>query len=272
MIFDNCSDPSAKVGVADTDELVMTSLVRTETIAIPSGDTEILAYLAEPSRPGRFGAVVVIQEVFGVNSHIREVAERLAVAGYVAIAPHIYHRQTPGFEVGYTPDDLELGRRYKQGTQATELRLDLQGAIAHLYSKANVIPDGVGCIGFCFGGHVAYLAATLPEVKATASFYGAGIATMTPGGGEPTLSRTGEITGTLYGFFGEKDPLIAAEDVDQIEAALQKHGVSHRIFRYPDAEHGFFCDQRYSYNSEAARDAWEQVLHLLKTTLPPAQL
>jgi carboxymethylenebutenolidase len=248
----------------------MTSLVRTQTLTLPSGDTEILAYLAEPSRPGRFGAVVVLQEVFGVNSHIREVAERLAGAGYVAIAPHIYHRQAPGFEVGYEPADLELGRRYKQGTQADELLADVRGAIAHLYSKANVIPEGVGCIGFCFGGHVAYLAATLPEVKATASFYGAGITTTTPGGGAPTLSRTGEITGTLYGFFGEKDPLIAAEEVDQIEATLTDHDVPHQIFRYPDAEHGFFCDQRYSYNPTAARDAWEQVLQLFKTTLPSA--
>lgn len=144
----------------------MPSLVRTETITIPSGDTEILAYLAEPSSPGRFGAIVVIQEVFGVNSHIREVAERLARAGYVAIAPHIYHRQAPGFEVGYSQAELELGRSYKQGTKAQELLIDVQGAIAHLYSKANVIPEGVGCIGFCFGGHVAYLAATLPDVKA----------------------------------------------------------------------------------------------------------
>lgn len=271
MIFDNCSDPSAKVGVADTDELVMTSLVRTETITISSGDTEILAYLAEPSRPGCFGAVVVIQEVFGVNSHIREVAERIAAAGYVAIAPHIYHRQAPGFEVGYNEEDLELGRRYKQGTRAAELLADVEGAIAHLYTKPNVIPEGVGCIGFCFGGHVAYLAATLPEVKATASFYGAGIATMTPAGGEPTLSRTSDISGTLYGFFGEKDPLIAADEVDQIEAALQAHDVAHRIFRYPEAEHGFFCDQRYSYNPAAARDAWEQVLQLFKTTLPTEQ-
>ncbi|WOD38373.1 dienelactone hydrolase family protein [Nodosilinea sp. E11] len=248
----------------------MTSLVRTETITISSGDREILAYLAEPSRPGRWGAVVVMQEVFGVNSHIREVAERLAGAGYVAIAPHLYHRQAPGFEAGYTAEDLELGRRYKQGTTAEELLADVRGAIAYLYGKTNVIAEGVGCIGFCFGGHVAYLAATLPEVKATASFYGAGIATMSPGGGAPTLSRTAEIAGTVYGFFGEKDPLIAAEEIDQMEAALQAQGVPHQIFRYPNAEHGFFCDQRYSYQAEAARDAWGQVLHLFKTTLPAA--
>jgi carboxymethylenebutenolidase len=246
----------------------MTSLVRTETVSINSGDLQIPAYLAEPSRPGNFGGVVVIQEVFGVNSHIREVAEHLAGAGYVAIAPHIYHRQAPGFEVGYTEADLELGRQYKLGTRADELLSDVAGAIAHLYAKPNVSQAGVGCIGFCFGGHVAYLVATLPQVKATASFYGAGITSTTPGGGAPTLSRTSEIGGTLYGFFGTEDPLISLEEVDQIEAALTEHQIPHKIFRYPGANHGFFCDQRYSYHAEAAKDAWEKVLELFKTTLP----
>ncbi len=248
----------------------MTSLVRTETVSITSGELSIPAYLAEPSRPGTFGGVVVIQEVFGVNSHIREVAERLAGAGYVAIAPHIYHRQAPGFDVGYTEADLELGRQYKLGTCADELLSDVAGAIAYLYAKPNVSQVGVGCIGFCFGGHVVYLAATLPEVKATASFYGAGITSTTPGGGAPTLSRTPEIKGTLYGFFGTEDPLIPLAEVDQIEAALTEHGISHQIFRYAGANHGFFCDQRYSYHAEAAKDAWEKVLELFKTALPPA--
>lgn len=248
----------------------MSSLVRTETITFPSGDIQVPAYVAEPSRPGCFGGVVVIQEVFGVNSHIREVTERLAGAGYVAIAPHIYHRQAPGFEVGYTEADLDLGRQYKVGTQADELLRDVQGAIDYLYSKANVTRSGVGCIGFCFGGHVAYLAATLPQVRATASFYGAGLATMTPGGGEPTISLTPKISGTLYGFFGTEDPLIPLTEVDQIEAALTQHQISHQIFRYAGATHGFFCDQRYSYHAEAAKAAWEEVLQLFKQSLPAA--
>ncbi|MGF1571403.1 MAG: dienelactone hydrolase family protein [Nodosilinea sp.] len=243
----------------------MTSLVRTETVTLSSGAMPIPAYLAEPSRPGTFGGVVVIQEVFGVNSHIREVAERLAGAGFVAIAPHIYHRQAPGFEVGYTEADLALGRQYKAGTQANELLSDVQGAIDYLYSKANVSQTGVNCIGFCFGGHVAYLAATLPQVKATALFYGAGITTSTPGGGAPTLSRTPDIAGTLYGFFGTADPLISPGEVDQIEAALVEHQVPHQIFRYEGASHGFFCDQRDSYHAEATRDAWGKVLELFKS-------
>jgi carboxymethylenebutenolidase len=245
----------------------MASLVRTETVEITSNDIRIPAYLAEPSREGTFGAVVVIQEVFGVNSHIREVAERIAGAGYVAIAPHIYHRQVQGFEVGYEEEDLDLGRTYKNGTKADELLSDVQGAINYLYSKDNVAKIGVGTIGFCFGGHVAYLAATLDDVKATASFYGAGITSMTPGGGEPTIKRTGHISDTLYGFFGTEDPLIDPYEVDQIEAALAAHNVPHKIFRYEGATHGFFCDQRYSYHPAAAKDAWEHVLELFKEKL-----
>jgi carboxymethylenebutenolidase len=245
----------------------MASLVRTETVEITRNDIQIPAYLAEPSREGTFGGVVVIQEVFGVNSHIREVAERLAGAGYVAIAPHIYHRQVQGFEVGYEEEDLELGRKYKNGTQANELLSDVQGAIDYLYNKDNVAKTGVGTIGFCFGGHVVYLAATLDDVNATASFYGAGITSMTPGGGEPTIKGTGDISGTLYGFFGTEDPLIDPYEIDQIEAALTEHNVPHKIFRYEGATHGFFCDQRDSYAPAAAKDAWEHVLELFKDKL-----
>jgi carboxymethylenebutenolidase len=109
---------------------------------------------------------------------------------------------------------------------------------------------------------VAYLASTLPDIKATASFYGAGIATRTFGDGEATISRTREIKGTLNAFFGMEDSSIPREQVDQISAELEKYNIPHRVFRYDGADHGFFCDQRASYNSIAAADAWEQVKQL----------
>jgi carboxymethylenebutenolidase len=230
-------------------------------------DLEIDAYLAEPNGEGRFPAVVVIQEIFGVNAHIRDVTGRFAQLGYVAIAPALYQRLAPGFESGYTSEEIAQGRRYKDQTQATELLGDVSGAIAYLQGLPNVNAEAIGCIGFCFGGHVAYLAATLPAVKATASFYGAGIATGTPGGGEPTIARTAEISGTLYAFFGREDDSIPAQQVNEIEAALEKHQVSHQIFQYAGAGHGFFCDRRGSYNPEAAADAWEQVKALFAKTL-----
>lgn len=240
--------------------------IRTMGTTVPNGDLQIDAYLAEPIGTGPFPAVIVIQEIFGVNAHIRDVAERIAREGFVAIAPAIYQRTAPGFEVGYSQEDTALGRTYKDQTTAAELLSDLQATIAYLRSLPAVKPDGFGAIGFCFGGHVVYLAATLPQIKATAAFYGGGIATMTPGGGAPTVTRTPEIQGILYAFFGTQDPLIPIEQIDQIETALQTHQINHRVFRYPTG-HGFFCDQRQDYNPAAAADAWEQVKQLFRDNL-----
>jgi len=239
--------------------------IRSAHVQVPNGELQIDAYLAEPTEDGPFPGVVVIPEIFGVNSHIRDVTERIAKAGYIAIAPAIYQRQAPGFEVGYTSADMELGRKYKDQTTAHELLSDIQATLNYLKTLPNLQPT-FGAIGFCFGGHVIYLAATLPDIQATACFYGGGIATMTPGGGAATITRTKDIKGVLYGFFGTEDPLIPNEQVDQIEAELQNHQIPHQIFRYK-ADHGFFCDQRSTYNPQAAQDAWIQVKALFEQQL-----
>jgi carboxymethylenebutenolidase len=237
--------------------------IRTTYPKIPNESLQIDAYLSEPFAQGSYPAIVVIQEIFGVNSHIRDVTDRLAREGYVAIAPAIFQRTAPGFEVGYSEAETKQGRVYKEKTQADQLLSDIQATIAYLRTLPSVKGDAVGAIGFCFGGHVAYLAATLPEIKATAAFYGAGVATMTPGGGVPTIARISEIQGTLYAFFGTQDSLIPVEQIDQVEAELQKCGDSHRVFRYA-AGHGFFCDQRSDYSPDAAADAWERVKKLFE--------
>lgn len=241
--------------------------IETQLLNLPTSDAEIGAYLALPKGEGPFPVVVVLQEIFGVNTHIRNIAERFAQVGYVAIAPALYHRLSPGFETGYTEEDVELGREYKQQTQADELLSDVQAAIDYVKALPQVKPDAIGCIGFCFGGHVAYLAATLPDIKATASFYGAGITTWCPGDEKPTLNRTAQIKGTIHAFFGVDDQSIPQEQVDQIERELQNQRIPHKIFRYPQAGHGFFCDQRGSYNEKAAKDAWDKVLSLFRETI-----
>ena len=236
--------------------------IHTTHVKVPNGDIEIAAYLAAPVAQGSYPAVVVLQEIFGVNVHIREVTERIAQEGYIAIAPALFQRIAPGFETGYTPEDIETGKKYAQQTKTSVLLSDIQATIDYLKDQPQVKKDAFGCIGFCFGGHVAYLAATLPDIKATASFYGAGIAIQTPGGGSPTITRTPEISGTLYTFFGMKDATIPVEQVNQIQAELESYHIAHQVFRYDGADHGFFCDHRASYNSEAAADAWEQVKKL----------
>lgn len=242
--------------------------IQNRNLAVTSGNLlEIAAHLAMPVAPGSYSAIIVIQEIFGVNAHIRDVTERIAKQGYVAIAPAIYQRQAPGFETGYTMEAIQQGKLYKEQTKTQELLSDLQATIDYLYTLPQVKQTGVGTMGFCFGGLVVYLGATLPEVKATASFYGAGIANWSPGNGKPTVDYTSEIKGTLYAFFGMEDASIPLTEVDQIEQALTVHGISHQIFRYVGADHGFFCDQRASYDPRAAQDAWEKVLELYKTLL-----
>jgi carboxymethylenebutenolidase len=244
--------------------------LQTAWVKIPHPDLEIDAFLAQPegmpeeinTRP----AVIVFQEIFGVNSHIRDVCQRLAREGYLAIAPALYQRIAPGFEAGYSPAEIELGRRYKDQTQGAELLSDTQATIDYLNTLPQVNPEAIASIGFCFGGHVAYRVATLPSIKATASFYGAGIATMSLGGGAPTLSYTPEITGSLYAFFGSLDASIPQTEVAAIATALTESGIPHQIFCYP-ADHGFFCDQRGSYQREAASAAWDQVKELFRATL-----
>jgi carboxymethylenebutenolidase len=241
--------------------------IETATVQVPHHTLLIDAYLAQPTEKSSFPAVIVFQEIFGVNAHVRDVTERIAREGYVAIAPALYQRSAPGFEVGYSPEDIAIGREYKDQTTAINLIGDTQAVIAYLRQLSNVRPEAIGTIGFCFGGHVAYLIATLPDIKATASFYGAGIATMTPGGGAPTIARTPEIQGVLYAFFGSDDASIPSAEVEQIETELIASGVQHRVFVYPGAGHGFFCDRRESYRPDAAAEAWQQVLQLFQAHL-----
>lgn len=261
--------PYLKQFLQHTENKAADTAIRTAHIKIPNGDLQIDAYLAEPLSEGIFPAIIVVQEIFGVNIHIREVTERLAKEGYVAIAPAIFQRIAPGFETGYTSEDIQIGRKYKEQTKADEILSDIQATITYLKTLPNVNGDAIGSIGFCFGGHIVYLAATLRDIKATASFYGGGITNSTPGGGAPTITRTPDIKGTLHAFFGTQDAGIPQEQTEQIQAELEKYQIPHQVERYP-ADHGFFCDHRGSYNAEAAADAWLKVKELFQKQLQTA--
>ncbi|GAB4536583.1 MAG: dienelactone hydrolase family protein [Pleurocapsa sp.] len=252
--------------------------IATSYVKVPNQSLKIDAYIAQPVIDSKLAAVIVFQEIFGVNANIKEITELIARQGYIAIAPAMYQRIAPGFSrdfspehLGYSPEAYQMGLQYYQQVQYREVLSDIQATIAYLKTLPNVRQDAIGCIGFCFGGHVAYMAATLPDIKATASFYGGGITTSSYGEEIPTLNRTAQIQGTIYLFFGTRDTLVSQEQTQQIEAKLQQHQIEHRIFRY-DAGHGFFAGffvdkypflkQHPSYNSEAAPHAWQQVLEL----------
>ena len=240
-----------------------------QTLTLPDGSPPMEAYLAKPAQgKGSWPAVIVLMEIFGVNAHIRSVTERIAAEGYVAFAINFYHRSTPNLELAYSEAGMKEGLQHKGQTTKTGILADVRAAIGYLKSRPDVDPkDKMGTIGFCFGGHVGYIAATLPDIAATASFYGGGVAVSCPGESGATVELTPQIKGEMLCLFGADDHGIPPEQVDKIEAALNAAGTRYTVSRYPGAGHGFFRDGSESYNESAAADAWEKVKNLYKRTL-----
>ncbi|WP_315735508.1 MULTISPECIES: dienelactone hydrolase family protein [unclassified Bradyrhizobium] len=199
------------------------------------------AYRADPTGTAK-GALVVIQEIFGVNHHIRNVCDRLAAEGYVAIAPAIFDRVEPGFTSGYSPDEIAVARKFVANPDWAAFLRDTQAAIDVV---KNVGP--VGIIGFCLGGSIAYAAATkLSGLRAAVGYYGGAVARFADD--KPTVPTQ------LH--FGEKDAGIPLSDVETIKA--KRPDVE--IFIYPGAQHGFGCDERASYDQPSADLAWTRSL------------
>ncbi len=225
-------------------------------------------YLARPAQEGPHPGVLVYMEIFGINSHIREVTERVAREGYVALAPDYFHRTGPGIELGYDDAGFAEGMKLLNALDADEMIGDARDAIAFLRGRSEVRGDRIGCIGFCVGGHMAYLTACETDVCAAASFYGGGVAAPEGfGGGASTLSRTPKIRGKVLCLFGAQDGFIPPDQVKAVQAALREHDVRHDTVVYPGADHGFFCDQRPAYQKAAAEDAWQRTKALFAEEL-----
>jgi len=243
--------------------------IQSERVEIPlSGGGRMGGYLARPEAGGPHPAVLVFMEIFGVNAHIRDVAERVAREGYLALAPDYFHRTGPGAEYGYDEAGFGAGMKLLGALKADEMVADAKAAIAWLRARKDVRGDRIGCMGFCIGGHMTYLTACETDVRAAASFYGGGIAApQAPGGAPSTLGRTGKLKGRLLCLFGAKDGFIPMDQVEAIRAALAKAKTRHEVVVYPDADHGFFCDQRATYQEKAAKDSWEKLKKLFREEL-----
>ena len=202
-----------------------------------SDNFEFGAYRAEP-KSAATAAVVVIQEIFGVNHHIRAVCDRLAAEGYVAIAPSIFDRTEPNFQCGYSPDEIAEARKFIANPDWAAMLRDTQAAIDAVKSVGPV-----GIIGFCLGGSVAYAAAAkLSGLSAAIGYYGSAIVRF--------ADDKPKVPTQLH--FGEKDAGIPLTDVETIGA--KRPDVEIHI--YPGAQHGFHCDERASYDKTSADIAW----------------
>jgi carboxymethylenebutenolidase len=212
-----------------------------------------------PSEGNNFPAVIVIMEAFGVTSHIEKVCDQYAANGYVAIAPALYHRQHPNPKLGY--DEMPAVQEYMGALRDDELVEDVNVAIDYLQNKyPRTAGQKIGIVGYCVGGRIAYLAATSCAGISAASVYYGGRILVPFGDGSAPNDLTSNITIPVMGNFGDDDTNPSPDDVKTIDAALTAAGVTHDFKSYPGAGHGFNCDDRGSYNAEAATDAFTRTL------------
>lgn len=220
-----------------------------ETVQLTASDGHTFdAYRADPEGTP-LGAVVVIQEVFGVNVHIRDLVERWAAVGYTAIAPALYDRWEQNFEVGYEPADIEQGRAHKAtaNEHLDQVMADVEAA------RATVAEAGrVGVVGYCWGGFVTYLAACRLDIQAASGYYGGGI--------NGVMSETPKCPTILH--FGDRDASIPMTDVDAIGKA--QPDVDVHVYA---ADHGFHCDMRGSYDPRSAAIAGMRTTQLFESKL-----
>ncbi len=227
--------------------------ITTSTLQLNTPDGRMETFEARPKSDGWYPGIVVLMEAFGLNDHIKKVTERIAQEGYVAVAPDLYHRESERI-VPYS--DLQKAIGIMNRLQDPKVMDDVGAAIAHLKSQSNVKAGSIGVTGFCMGGRFTYLSAAhhSKDVKAAVVFYGGAI----PMGDPSPLLRTGEISCPIHLFFGGKDPMIPADHVNQIKTELTNKKKNFEMKVYPEATHGFFCDERPSYHAESAKDAWEK--------------
>jgi carboxymethylenebutenolidase len=218
------------------------------TTLTASDGLQIGAYQADTGGTP-IGAVVVIQEIFGINSHIRSVCDRLAAEGYIAIAPALFDRSERNFQTGYSPEEVAIARKHIANPNWDEMMRDTQAAIDAVRSTGPV-----GVIGFCLGGTVAFLAATrLTGLSAAIGYYGGSIVKF--------ADEKPRVPTQLH--FGEKDTGIPLEVVETIRT--KRPDVE--VFIYEDAEHGFHCDERASYHKPSADIAWRRSLYFFSRHL-----
>jgi carboxymethylenebutenolidase len=218
-------------------------------------------YDAEPDGQPN-GAVIVIQEAFGVNDHMEDVTRRFASAGYRAVAPHLFYR-TGDPALGY--DDISKVMPHMQAVTQAGLSADIDATLGYL-ADAGFQPGRVGIVGFCMGGSVAFYAAVQYPLGAGVSFYGGGVASGRFGF-PSQIDLAPQLQAPWLGMFGDQDQGIPVDEVEALRQAASKAPVATEVVRYADAEHGFHCDARASYHRISAEDAWSRTLDWFGTYL-----
>ncbi|HXC06402.1 MAG TPA: dienelactone hydrolase family protein [Bacteroidia bacterium] len=229
------------------------------TLSVDDG-SPMQCFVSEPdAETGTCPGILVFQEAFGVNSHIRDITERLAAQGYVAIAPELFHRTAPaGFEGSYT--DFAALAPHFQAVNAATLESDARTAYQWLDTYKKVGQRQIACIGFCMGGRASFIANTALPLKAAISFYGGGIA-------PELIKKASGLHAPMLFFWGGLDKHIPTEQIDAVTKGMDEAGKRYESRVIPDADHGFNNNEKPAYNAQAASEAWTKSLAFLKEKL-----
>ena len=227
--------------------------IKQQEIVIATPDGEMPALLCVPNENNSKPAVLVLMEAFGLTPHIKDVTNRIAMEGYVAIAPDLYYRELPNNKFGY--DEVESAKAMMYGLDFDKtVEEDIQATLDYLKSRADVDSDRIGVTGFCFGGSMTFYTATKFSHKfaVAAPFYGVVL--------DEWLEAVKDITVPIYLYFGGADSFIPIRRIQEIDSCFQVLGKNYKLKVYDDAEHGFFCHERSSYDRLAAEDSWHELI------------
>jgi carboxymethylenebutenolidase len=232
-----------------------TAIVKEKVELAVADGTRMAAYVARPDKSGPHPGLLLFQEAFGVNHHIRNVCERFAAEGFVVIAPELFHRTAPGFEGSYT--DFAAVKPHIQAVTTETAELDVRAAYEWLSSNAQVSAKEISSVGFCMGGRVSFIANSAVALRAAVSFYGSGI----PG----LADRVAKLSAPSLFIWGGMDKHITPEHRKAVTDALSAQGKVYVNAEFSRADHGFFCDERAAYESHSARQAWALALEFLRS-------
>jgi len=219
--------------------------------------TTMLAWLAQPAGEKRSRGIMVFPEIFGVNAHMRDVTNRFATLGLSAICPELFHRTAPPkWECSYT--DFPTAMPHMQAVKEPALESDVKATYNWL--KTNTAAgDNIACVGYCMGGRTSFLANSAVPLQAAISYYGGNM----PG----FLHRTQNLSAPMLLLWGELDHHIPAEMRNQVTSTMREAKKEYIDIVFSNADHGFFCDARQSYNAGAAKLSWDIVQSFLNARL-----
>jgi len=230
---------------------------KTITLAVNDGTT-MNAYVSMPEGTGPFPAVMVFQEAWGVNSHIRDVTDRIAAEGYLAVAPQLFHR-TGGADFELPYGDFSLVMPHFQAMTTEGIISDCTATYEWLTQQEDVVKQKIGAIGFCLGGRVSFIANSALPLAAGISYYG--------GSTHLVAGCAATISGPHLFFWGGKDTHILPEHVDTVIGAMKQHDKEYISVVISYANHAFFCNDRPAYHPQAAAESWGMTKEFLKNKL-----